>query len=82
MRLYDLRRSLTELRDRGFVLSLRRGPTGVGFTLEQHLGLTENNLPIPDIGGRVEVKATRTNTNNLITLFTSTEELGIQNKLT
>ena len=70
MRLSELQSRLNELNDLGFVPSERRGSTGVGYTLERCLGLTENNLPIPDIGGRVEVKATRRGTSNLITLFT------------
>ena len=70
MRLPELRARLQELKAGGFVPSERSGPTGIGHTLEKLLGLDENNLPIPDIGGRVEVKATRTNWNNLITLFT------------
>ena len=70
MRLPELKSRLLTIRDEGFVQTRRKGPTGVGFTLESLLELTENNLPIPDIGGRVEVKATRSNTNNLITLFT------------
>ena len=70
MRLSELKSRLVTIRDEGFVRTRRKGPTGVGFTLESLLELSENNLPIPDIGGRVEVKATRSNTNNLITLFT------------
>ena len=70
MRLSEVRARLQQLDAEGFVPSERSGPTGIGHTLESRLGLAENNLPIPDIGGRVEVKATRTNTNNLITLFT------------
>ena len=70
MRLSELKSRLLTIKDEGFVRTRRKGPTGVGFTLESLLELTENNLPIPDIGGRVEVKATRSNTNNLITLFT------------
>ena len=70
MRLSELKSRLVTIRDEGFVQTRRKGPTGVGFTLESLLELSENNLPIPDIGGRVEVKATRSNTNNLITLFT------------
>ena len=70
MRLSELRERLQRLNDEGFVPTERSGPTGIGHTLETQLGLSENNLPIPDIGGRVEVKATRSNTNNLITLFT------------
>ncbi len=70
MRLSELRERLQRLNAEGFVPTERSGPTGIGHTLETRLGLSENNLPIPDIGGRVEVKATRSNTNNLITLFT------------
>ena len=70
MRLAELQQLLVELRDVGFVPTERSGPTGVGHTLESWLGVSENNLPIPDIGGRVEIKATRAGATNLITLFT------------
>ncbi len=70
MRLSELRTLLQRLKVQGYVPTERSGPTGVGHTLERQLGLAENNLPIPDIGGRVEVKATRSNSTNLITLFT------------
>jgi len=70
MRLPELRKLLQELHGVGFVPSERRGPTGIGHTLEAWLCVAENNLPIPDIGGRTEVKATRSATNSLITLFT------------
>jgi len=69
MNLMELRRKLQSIRDRGFVPSLRRGPTGVGYTLEILLGVSESNLPLPDVG-RVEIKATRKNSQSLITLFT------------
>ncbi len=70
MRLPKLRQMLQELSEVGFVQSERSGPTGIGHTLEEWLGVSENNLPIPDIGGRVEIKATRSTADNLITLFT------------
>lgn len=70
MRVDELKELLLELRRDGFVPTERTGSTGVGYTLEQRLGLSENNLPIPDIGGRVEVKATRTTSSSMITLFT------------
>ena len=70
MRIEELRTRLEGLRDAGFIPTLRHGSTGVGYTLEQRLGLGENNLPIPDIGGRVEVKATRRSSSSLISLFT------------
>ena len=70
MRLSELRSLLQELKDKGYIPSERTGPTGIGHTLESQLGIAENNMPLPDIGGVFEVKATRANTNNLITLFT------------
>jgi len=61
---------LLDLSKKGFVKSRRKGPTGIGHTLEQVLHLRENNISIPDIGGTVELKATRKDSNTLITLFT------------
>lgn len=70
MRLTELRQSLKALKDEGFVKSIRRGATGIGRTVEDRLGVEENNLPIPDIGGKVEIKAIRSNSSSPITLFT------------
>lgn len=70
MRIDELKARLEDLKDAGFIPTMRPGSTGVGYTLEQRLGLSENNLPIPDIGGRVEVKATRASSSSLISLFT------------
>jgi hypothetical protein len=58
-----------EIKQKGFVPSLRRGPTGVGYTLETLIGISENNLVSPDLG-TLELKAHRVKTNSLITLFT------------
>lgn len=49
--------------------SHRKGPTGVGHTLEQELGMTENNIAGPDLPF-AELKAHRANSSSLITLFT------------
>jgi len=70
MKLKDLVKCLENLKSKGFVETSRRGPTGIGHLLENELGLDETNIAIPDIGGRVELKATRRNANSLITLFT------------
>ncbi len=70
MQLKQLTTNLEKLKERGFIKSLRKGPTGIGHLLEAELGLNETNIAIPDIGGRVELKATRRNVNSLITLFT------------
>lgn len=53
----------TLLKKKGFVKSLRKGPTGIGHTLEQKLGMKENNIALPDIKG-VELKAHRSGSNN------------------
>jgi hypothetical protein len=58
------------MKDKGYVTSLRKGPTGIGYTLEKQLNLRENNVAVPDLGGRVELKASRRNASSLITLFT------------
>jgi hypothetical protein len=61
---------LQEIKNRGFIPSLRRGSTGIGYTFETVFGIQENNIPIPDIGGRVEIKTIRRGSQSLITLFT------------
>lgn len=61
---------MINLSNKGFIKSVRRGPTGIGHLIEAELGLRETNIAIPDIGGRVEIKSTRKNSNSLITLFT------------
>jgi len=70
MRKNELINKLQQIKSMEFVKSLREGPTGVGYTFEQLLGVDENNIPIPDIGGRLEIKATRRDSNSLLTLFT------------
>ncbi|GHT46397.1 hypothetical protein FACS189454_07490 [Planctomycetales bacterium] len=57
------------IKEMGFVPTKRRGPTGIGFTFETLLGITENNDAHPDIEG-AEIKAHRTRGNSMITLFT------------
>lgn len=57
------------IKQQGWVPSSRKGPTGIGQTLEQLLGLKENNIALPDLG-TVELKAHRVGSSSLITLFT------------
>lgn len=70
MRLKEVVNKLQEIKSKGFVPSLRHGSTGVGHTFENLFGVQENNVPIPDIGGRVEIKTIRRDSQSLITLFT------------
>jgi hypothetical protein len=70
MQLKELSKILSDLKSKGFIAGLRKGPTGIGHLFENELGLKETNIAIPDVGGRVELKATRRSANSLITLFT------------
>lgn len=70
MKLEKVVTKLKEIESKGFVRSLRKGSTGIGYTFETMFGVEENNIPIPDIGGRVEIKTVRKDSQSLITLFT------------
>lgn len=61
--------ALHNIRDMGWIKSRRPGNDGaVGNTLEDLLGIAENNLPIPN-AAEWEIKAQRDNTTSLTSLF-------------
>lgn len=61
--------ALNEIRDRGWVPNARHGNAGgVGNTLEDILGITENNLPLPN-AAEWELKCQRAKTSSLTTLL-------------
>ncbi len=60
---------LKEIKETGYIKSHRRGNTGVGKTLEDLLGITENNIPGPN-AVMLELKSTRKNVSSMLTLFT------------
>lgn len=61
--------ALKDIRDLGFVPNARHGNHGgIGNTLEDLLGIEENNLPIPN-AAEWELKTQRLGTKSLITLF-------------
>jgi hypothetical protein len=65
----ELIEKLKEISIRGFVQNKRQGNAGgVGNTLEDLLGIKENNLPIPN-AAEWELKTQRKNTTSLTTLF-------------
>ena len=72
MQLYtkdELIKKLKELSAMGWVLNGRFGNQGgIGNTLEDYLGIEENNLPIPN-AAEWELKTQRANTSSLTTLF-------------
>ncbi|HZG53145.1 MAG TPA: MvaI/BcnI family restriction endonuclease [Pyrinomonadaceae bacterium] len=69
MTLAQFKKQFTEIKQRGYVRSTRRGDTGVGHTFETMLGLKEDNIALPDLGD-VEVKARRAGSGSPVTLFT------------
>jgi len=76
----EFKNKFKDIREHGFYKSMRRGPTGVGHTLEQCLGLTENNVCVPDLGD-VELKSHRDNVTSLITLFTFNRKAWVMEPL-
>ncbi|MCA6072532.1 MAG: MvaI/BcnI family restriction endonuclease [Endomicrobium sp.] len=40
-----------QIKKMGFIPTKRNGTTGIGYTLETLLGITENNIANPDIEG-------------------------------
>ena len=68
----QLNEQLSEIHQRGYILSLRGGPTGVGKTMETLLGVKENNLKSPDLG-KIELKCKRIKSTSRVTMFTSDE---------
>ncbi|MDR0707290.1 MAG: MvaI/BcnI family restriction endonuclease [Treponema sp.] len=66
MTIEKFKEEFQKIKDMGYIPSRRRGPTGIGYTLETLLGIAENNDASPDIDG-AELKAHRSDSNNLIT---------------
>lgn len=61
--------ALIEIKNRGWIPNARHGNSGgIGNTLEDLLGIEENNLPIPN-AAEWELKSQRYDTVSLTTLF-------------
>lgn len=69
MTIQEFAHKFKEIKTLGYIPTMRKGPTGIGYTLETLLEISENNFASPDVEG-AELKAHRTNVNGLITLFT------------
>ncbi len=80
MTLDELKVELEKIRKSGCIPTARKGPTGVGHTLEKILGLKENNIALPDVEG-AELKAHRDEGRNLITLFTFNKKAWVMKPL-
>ena len=75
--LAQIKKTLKELSEKGWIKSNRSHNTGIGKTLEDYLGITENNIALPDFGV-MELKSQRAGTASMMTLFTKKPE-GITN---
>jgi len=65
----DFVNRLNEMKEMGYVESHRRGDTGIGKTLEDLLGISENNIAGPDFQV-YELKSARKDSSSMLTLFT------------
>ena len=68
-----------EIKKMGFVETHRKGSTGIGKTLEDLLGITENNIAGPDFS-IYELKSGRKDSMSMLTLFTKAPQPRKANK--
>lgn len=61
--------TLEGIKARGYIVTHRRGPTGIGKTLEDLLGIQENNIDISNTAF-AELKSARRASQSMMTLFT------------
>lgn len=80
MNIEKFKKAFKQIKQQGFVKSSRRGPTGIGHTLEKLLKLKENNIALPDLG-KIELKAHRIGSSSMITLFTFNRKAWRMNPL-
>ena len=71
--LRKLKEQLEKIKAMGFVKTHRAHDTGIGKTLEDLLGIKENNLRLPDVGN-VELKAKRIDSGSMLTVATKSPE--------
>lgn len=65
----EVKQQLVAIKGMGFVKTHRAHDTGIGKTLEDLLGITENNISLPDIG-EIELKSKRIDTGSMLTIAT------------
>ena len=65
----ELIQRLKAIKKMGYIKTHRAGNTGIGKTLEDLLGIEENNIPGPN-ATMIELKSARKNAKNMLTLFT------------
>jgi len=79
--LEELKIKLEKIKEMMYVPTVRGHDGGVGNTLERLLGLTENNLCLPDFG-EIEIKAKRIDSKSMLTLMSKSPiPRGVNKKL-
>jgi hypothetical protein len=73
MNLNEFITKMKEIKNRGCIKSYRMGDTGIGKTLEDLLGIEENNISGPDFSN-YELKSGRKDSTSMLTLFTKTPQ--------
>lgn len=79
MEYLEFLRKIKQIKQMGYVQSHRAGPTGIGKTLEDLLGITENNIAGPDFA-TYELKTGRKDSVSMLTLFTKAPDPKGANK--
>lgn len=69
-----------KIKEMGWIKTHRSGNTGIGKTLEDLLGIQENNIQAPDFG-IYELKSARKNSTSMLTIFTKSPEPQRANEL-
>lgn len=68
-----LKEEFIKIKEKGWVKSLNKGSNGIGFTFESLLGISRNELEIPDYNG-IELKTRRYSSTSYIILFSCKPE--------
>ena len=77
----DFIKEFEKIRNKGWITTNRKGPTGIGKTLEDLLGIPENNKQEPDFG-EYELKSARKDDGSMLTLITkSPSPMGINKEI-
>lgn len=63
----------TAIKNTGYIKTHRVGDTGIGKTLEDLLGIEENNIAGPDFAD-YELKVMRSSANSILSLFTKSPQ--------
>lgn len=74
----DFVREYENIKAQGWIKTHRSGPTGIGKTLEDLLGIQENNIDGPDFG-EYELKSCRIGSQSMLTMFTRTPQPAAAN---